>query len=394
MSKMMYELVPPEDHQRNLAKKSIGTFKDHFIGVLSGCAKSMPMHLWCQLLPQVERQLLLLRQSRVNPGMSAYAHVYQGQLDYNKHPFVPIGMELLGHIKPHKQQTYTQHCNKGYVNSTLFKHYGCHKIWMKDTHATRVSGAVWFKHKYLTNPSVTLEDQILAAIGGLAKTLTTGVPMQLRNNTEDKLLKLQEILEPRTDGNDEHKITAPMQQVPMPRQSLRLAECNNHDPVAAPRVAREYAMLPRVLEKMGMDTTDRSSPQQPDGPRQSSRIAELQSKIDAANMGNFHPDKGTLSPQSSPAQNTHSKTKAARSHYTTEVRTIQQEMVLACIETYCVKVTQTPLQPARLAQQKLPVVMLNAVLNNNTGKLMEMRHLLRNSKYTKLLGKWYTKELG
>jgi hypothetical protein len=31
--------------------------------------------------------------------------------------------------------------------------------------------------------------------------------------------------------------------------------------------------------------------------------------------------------------------------------------------------------------------MLNAVLNNYTGKLMEMRHLLRNPKYTKLWGK-------
>jgi hypothetical protein len=58
--KMTYELVPPEEHQRNMAKKSIQTFKDHFVGVLSGCAKTMPMHLWCQLLPQVERQLLLL----------------------------------------------------------------------------------------------------------------------------------------------------------------------------------------------------------------------------------------------------------------------------------------------------------------------------------------------
>jgi hypothetical protein len=38
--------------------------------------------------------------------------------------------------------------------------------------------------------------------------------------------------------------------------------------------------------------------------------------------------------------------------------------------------------------------MLNAVLNNNTGKLMEMPHLLHNPKYTKLWGKLYTKELG
>jgi hypothetical protein len=58
--KMTYDLLPLEDHQRNLTEKSNGTFKDHFIGVLSGCAKSMPMHLWCQLLPQVEQQLLLL----------------------------------------------------------------------------------------------------------------------------------------------------------------------------------------------------------------------------------------------------------------------------------------------------------------------------------------------
>ena len=126
ISKMTDELVPPEEHQRNMAKKSIQTFKDHFVGVLSGCAKTMPMHLWCQLLPQVERQLLLLRQSQVNPGMSAYAHVYQGQHNYSKHPFVPIGMESLVHVKPHKQWTYAKkvlslaHCS----NTTSVKRFG------------------------------------------------------------------------------------------------------------------------------------------------------------------------------------------------------------------------------------------------------------------------------
>ncbi len=60
ISKMTYKLVPPEEHQQNMAENSIQTFKDHFVGVLTGCAKIMPMHLWCQLLPQVERQLLLL----------------------------------------------------------------------------------------------------------------------------------------------------------------------------------------------------------------------------------------------------------------------------------------------------------------------------------------------
>jgi hypothetical protein len=43
--------------------------------------------------------------------MSVYAHLY-GQHDYNKHPFVPIGMEALVHDKPHKQRTYAEHCRK------------------------------------------------------------------------------------------------------------------------------------------------------------------------------------------------------------------------------------------------------------------------------------------
>jgi hypothetical protein len=54
VSDMSYELVPLADHQRNMAEKAIQTFKDHFVGVLSGCAPTFLLHLWCQLLPQVD----------------------------------------------------------------------------------------------------------------------------------------------------------------------------------------------------------------------------------------------------------------------------------------------------------------------------------------------------
>jgi hypothetical protein len=121
-SGMTYELVPPEKHQRNMAEKAIQTCKDHFVGVLSGCTPSMPIHLWCQLLPQVERQLLLLLQSRAHPNLSAYAHVYEHH-DYNQHPFVPIGMKALVHDKPHKRRTYAEHCTKAFVLGTSTKHY-------------------------------------------------------------------------------------------------------------------------------------------------------------------------------------------------------------------------------------------------------------------------------
>jgi hypothetical protein len=71
------------------------------------------------------------------------------------------------------------------------------KKWTQDTHSTRISGAVWFKHKYLTTLSVTSKDQIVAAIGGLAKTITTKITPQLQNKTIaiDKLCNLQDILQ-------------------------------------------------------------------------------------------------------------------------------------------------------------------------------------------------------
>ncbi len=90
---MTYKLVP-HDHYRNLAKKAIQTFKDNMISMLSGCSPTMPMHLCCQLLPQIKRQLLLLCQSKANPNILAYAHMY-GHHNYNCHPFVLIGMEAL-----------------------------------------------------------------------------------------------------------------------------------------------------------------------------------------------------------------------------------------------------------------------------------------------------------
>jgi hypothetical protein len=100
---------------------------------------------------------------------------------------------------------------------------------MKDTHGTHILGAVWFKHKYLTNLSVTPEDQIIAATGGLAKTLRTNIPPQLHEDTVDKLRKLQDILQPRPDGRIENiPIQTPAQD---PRVRTPYEYAPDHSPV-------------------------------------------------------------------------------------------------------------------------------------------------------------------
>ncbi len=155
-------------------------------------------------------------------------------------------MESLVHVKPHKRRTYAQHCEKGFVIGTLFEHYQCQKIWMKDMHGMRILGAVWFKHKYLTNPSVTPEDRIIAAIGELAKTLRTNISPQLYDNTVDKLQKLQDILQPRPDGKIESTPLQTPRQVPRVYTPYEYAP--DHSPVqtpntTAPRVAMNYPYL-------------------------------------------------------------------------------------------------------------------------------------------------------
>ncbi len=91
---MTYQLVPPHDHRRNIAEKGIQTFKAHFIAILCGSDKDFPLHLWCQLLPQVEHTLNLLRPARTCPTVSAHAYLWgpHGALT----AITPIHLRLLG----------------------------------------------------------------------------------------------------------------------------------------------------------------------------------------------------------------------------------------------------------------------------------------------------------
>jgi hypothetical protein len=250
---------------------------------------------------------------------------------------------------------------------------------------------------------VSPEDQNIAAIDGLAKTLRTNIPPQLHDNTVDKLQELQDILQPRPDGGIK---SIPLQTpVQVPRVRTPYEYAPDHSPVQTPnatalRVAMNHAIPPRVAPvetngdatefvypKRDMWNKQKTRPVKPTSPRQSPRLEALQKQSRVA-------DAGQLCTVSTPAQNTRSKTAGnwptGKGHC--KVTTIKQELVLACIKTYT-EVTQKPAQASSLAQHKFPSKILNAVLNKDPGELMEMRQLLRNPKYSNLWGKSYTKEL-
>jgi len=63
------------------------------------------------------------------------------------------------------------------------------------TRATCILGAAFFKHKYLTNPTVTPEDRIIAAAGALARALDNQMPPHMHKSTIQALSNLQDVFQ-------------------------------------------------------------------------------------------------------------------------------------------------------------------------------------------------------
>jgi len=167
---MEFQLVPPNDHRRNIAEKAIQVFKDHFISVLCGTDVTFPMQLWCQILRQAEHQLNLLRKSRVDPSMSSFQALH-GKHDYNTNPFAPIGQAVEMHVVPSKRKTWGEHTTPGFYLGNSWDHYRCHVVWVKNTRNTRIGQTVFFRHKYITQPIITPTDAILRATDDLCDVL-------------------------------------------------------------------------------------------------------------------------------------------------------------------------------------------------------------------------------
>ena len=227
---MTYELVPPSNHRRNIAERAIQTFKSHFISILNGVSDKFPMTLWCQLVPQAELTLNLLRQSHITPAISAFAHVH-GHHDYMRQPFAPMGSEIEVHVKPGDRRTWDMRCDSGFSLGTSMEHYRCYKVHVTKTKSTRVSDQVDFLHKYITKPDMSPESYVVAA----AKELTTALKGNIMSGTTtaDELTKLSELFS--NVAQARHEAAERRQQQDVHQRTIRLYPDNSTE-TAAPRV--------------------------------------------------------------------------------------------------------------------------------------------------------------
>jgi len=160
------QLVPPDNHRRNLAERAIQTFKTHSKAILAGVDYTFPMRLWDKLIPQAILTLNLLRPANVVPTISAYQYA-QGNFDYNKMPLAPLGCAVQLFENRDKRGTWAEHATDGWYIGTSPEHYRCHKIYVKTTRSERISDTVFFKHRYITQPTLTPNDTLVKAIDDL-----------------------------------------------------------------------------------------------------------------------------------------------------------------------------------------------------------------------------------
>ena len=97
------------------------------------------------------------------------------------------------HNKPSRQKTFAQHCSKGFVLGSSPEHYQCWNLWTTSTKATRVSGTVFFKHNYITNPETTPTDAIIAAANRMTETLRNHTPINMFKDDLEALRLLETI---------------------------------------------------------------------------------------------------------------------------------------------------------------------------------------------------------
>ena len=107
--------------------------------------------------------------------MSAYAYLW-GQHDYNANPYAPLGCKVEVHIVPDQRETWAPHTASGYYIGNAPHLFRCHNIYIPETKGTRTCKTVFFKHKFLTMPTLTTADALIRAADSLTEAIDRADP--------------------------------------------------------------------------------------------------------------------------------------------------------------------------------------------------------------------------
>ena len=114
-----FQLFPPHVHLQSAAERAIQTLKNHFLAEIPTLDPNFPILEWDRLLPQWGITLTLLRSSRRQPNISAYAATF-GNFNFNRTPIAPPGNRVLVHEITEQYASFAPHGVDGwYIGPSL-----------------------------------------------------------------------------------------------------------------------------------------------------------------------------------------------------------------------------------------------------------------------------------
>jgi hypothetical protein len=216
---------------------------------------------------------------------------------------------------------------------------------------------VFFKHKYLTMPTITPADALIRAADSLTDAIAGLVPTP--TCTQDAVDQLMVIF----------------------KQQVRTVK----DAATAQRVLRERAQAERVIEE-----------------ERQAHVAQETTQAQVTALPTFEieePNDIAESPQRFPQitqdeYDEYTTPPSANTRQQRETQTLTQEFMLQCMEIPGYK---APFTAQQAALRKYPLQFLcnlaYAVLDNETGNLLEYRHLMKHPKYKDVWTKSFGTEI-
>ena len=249
-----YQLTPPNIHRRNAAERAIRTFKNHMMAGFATCDKMFPVSEWDRLLHQAELTLNLLRTSRINPKLSAYAYLF-GVFDFNKTPLAPPGTRTIIHKKSKDRGSWDYHGVDGWYIGPSMEHYRCLKCYNPETFSEVNTDTLKLIPNDTPIPVYTDVDVIKQAVSDIVHILKNptknNIPTVLKGDTIKNAFRAIAILLNNNQAQDLPVLQKQQRSIPpaainptTPKEKQQVVQ-----PSQLPRVECPVYQLPRMQKK-------------------------------------------------------------------------------------------------------------------------------------------------
>eukprot|EP00956_Cyclotella_meneghiniana_P007360 scaffold10022_cov21-Cyclotella_meneghiniana.AAC.1 len=244
-------LVNPDDHRVNAAERAIQTWKNHFLAGLNTIDPNCPVQLWDEFVNQGMITLNLLRASRVNPKLSAYAQL-EGQFNFDRTPMAPVGTKSLIFLDPNKRRSYQNHALDAWYVGPAMNHYRNYRFWLPDTHGFRTGSTAKFFPAHCKMPAIEPGDTIRLAAQDLIQAIQNRnkhAPIDLMPKHTEALRQLVEIFKDTTAAGEVQSTPAPRVSAPSSSIDATNPERLRNQPRIHSRVTRRNTPMPTVMEE-------------------------------------------------------------------------------------------------------------------------------------------------